>query len=161
MHKITTLTNPRQVVLITSRWKGKDNVMTADWHMPLSFGPMMYAVAIGKTRYSLELIRKSGCFVVNFIPKEMEKQAVYCGYHTGKDKDKFKASGLGKEESESIDCPRIKGALACLECKVEEEKEVGDHILFIVSVSATKFVKRGLRLFHLWGKNFTTTERFK
>lgn len=63
--RITTLTNQRQTILLTCRAEKKDNIMTLDWHMPLSFEPMMHAVSIGKTRYSLELVRKSKVFVVS------------------------------------------------------------------------------------------------
>lgn len=154
---ITGYTNPRQTILVTCRHAGKDNLLTLDWHTPLSFSPMMYAISVGKTRFSLELIRKSGVFVVNFMSKDFEKEIVYCGYHTGKDKDKFKAAGLEKEESEKIDCPRLKAALALLECKVIKELDVGDHMLFIAEVVNAVFRKRAKRLFHISQKNFTTT----
>jgi len=155
--KITTLTNPRQTILLTCRAEGKDNVMTLDWHTPLSFQPMMYAVSIGKTRYSLELVRKSKVFVVNFVPKELEKAVLYCGRHSGRNIEKFKEAGLKKEEAETIDCPRISGALGYLECQVEKEIEVGDHILFIAKVTKANLKKEGKRLFHLFGDKFTTT----
>ena len=155
--KITTLTNPRQTILLTCRAEGKDNVMTLDWHTPLSFQPMMYAVSIGKTRYSLELVRKSKVFVVNFVPKELEKAVLYCGRYSGRNIEKFKEAGLKKEEAETIDCPRISGALGYLECQVEKEIEVGDHILFIAKVTKANLKKEGKRLFHLFGDKFTTT----
>jgi len=155
--KITTLTNPRQTILLTCRAEGKDNVMTLDWHTPLSFQPMMYAVSIGKTRYSLELVRKSKVFVVNFVPKELEKAVLYCGRYSGRNIDKFKEAGLEKEKAETIDCPRISGALGYLECQVEKEIEVGDHILFIAKVTKANLKKEGKRLFHLFGDKFTTT----
>lgn len=156
--KITTLTNPRQTILLTSRWRKIDNVMTLDWHTPLSFEPMMYAVSIGKTRYSLELIRKSKVFVINFMSKDFKKEILFCGRHSGRDVDKFKETGLKKEEAETINCFRIKQALGYLECKVEEEIEVGDHILFIATVKKAELKKEGKRLFHLFGDKFTTTK---
>ena len=131
--------------------------MTLDWHTPLSFNPMMYAVSIGKTRYSLELVKKSKVFAVNFISKNLEKEALFCGRHSGKDIDKFKATNLEKEEAETINCPLIKNSLAYLECKVKNEIEVGDHILFIAEVTKAVFKKRGKRLFHLFEDKFTTT----
>jgi len=109
--KITTLTNPRQTILLTSRAEDKDNVMTLDWHTPLSFEPMIYAVSIGKNRFSLNLVRKSKIFVVNFMSKDFEKEVLYCGRHSGKNIDKFKEAKLKKEEAETINCPRIKKAL--------------------------------------------------
>lgn len=155
--KITTLTNPRQTILLTCRLKGKDNVMTLDWHTPLSFEPMMYAVSIGKTRFSLNLIKESKVFVVNFMSKDFEKEILFCGRHSGKNIDKFKETGLEKEEAETIDCPRIKQALGYLECKVEKEIEVGDHILFIARVTKADLKQKAKRLFHLFDDKFTTT----
>jgi len=155
--RITTLTNPRQTILLTCRAKGKDNIMTLDWHTPLSFEPMMYAVSIGKTRFSLELVQKSGVFVVNFISKDFEKEVLWSGRHSGKNFDKFKETGFHKEEAETIDCPIIKESLGYLECKVEKEIEVGDHVLFIAKVTKSKLKQKGKRLFHLFKDRFTTT----
>jgi flavin reductase (DIM6/NTAB) family NADH-FMN oxidoreductase RutF len=155
--KITTITNPRQTILLTSRFKGQDNIMTLDWHTPLSFEPMMYAVSIGESRFSLNLVRHSKVFVVNFMSKDFEKEILFCGRHSGKDIDKFKETGLEKEEAETIDCPRIKQALGYLECKVVKEIEVGDHILFIARVTKAELRKKEKRLFHLFADKFTTT----
>ncbi len=156
--KITSLSNPRQTVLLTVRADGKDNIITLDWHTPLSFGPMMYGVCIGKTRYSLELVRKSKVFVVNFMGKEFEKEVLFCGRHSGRSFDKFKETSLEKEESETINCPRIRQALGYLECEVEREVETGDHIFFIAKVKKAELKRKGKRLFHMFADNFTTTE---
>jgi len=157
MHKITTYTNPRQVILVTCRANGKDNVFTLDWHTPLSFQPMMYAISVGKSRYSLELIRTSKCFVVNFMPAEFEKEIYYCGSHSGRNVDKFEICNFEKENAKKIDCPRIKQAIGYLECKVVEELEAGDHVLFVAKIVHAELKKRTHRLFHLWGNKFTTT----
>jgi len=155
--RITTLTNPRQTILLTSRHKNKDNVMTLDWHTPLSFAPMMYAVSVGKTRFSLGLIKKSKVFVVNFMSKDFESKILFCGRNRGEKMDKFKKAGLEKEEADTINCPRIKQSLGYLECKVEKEVETGDHILFIAKVTKGGLKKKGKRLFHLFSDKFTTT----
>ena len=155
--KITTITNPKQTILLTCRAKGKDNVITLDWHTLLSFKPMMYAVSIGKTRFSFNLVKSSKVFVVNFMSKDFEKEVLFCGRNSGKVLDKFKETGLEKEEAETIDCPRIKQALGYLECKVEKEIEVGDHVLFIAKVSKAELKEKGKRIFHLFEDKFTTT----
>ncbi len=156
--RITTLTNPLQTILLTSRSGKKDNVMTADWHIPLSFEPMMYAVSIGKGRYSMRLIKKSKVFVINFMPKESEKKVLFCGVHSGKNTDKFKEAGLIKEEARTINCPVIKQALGHLECKVVKEVAVGDHVLFVGRITKAELKKKGKRLFHLFDDKFTTTK---
>lgn len=157
--KITTLTNPRQTILLTCRHLDQDNVMTLDWHTPLSFDPMMYAVAIAKIRFSCSLVQKSKVFGVNFMSKDFEREVLYCGRHSGKDLDKFKETGLKKEEGEKINCPLIKQALGYLECKVVKEIETGDHILFIAEIVNYELRKKAKRLFHLFSDYFTTTEK--
>ena len=156
---------PRQTVLITCRSHikvltkevVKDNIITIDWHMPTSFNPELYAISIGKTRFSMELIRKSRAFVVNFMPYSLKDKVLMCGRVSGKHVDKFKETGLTKAEAEKLDCPRIKEALAWLECEVINEIETGDHIIFIGKVVKSELMKKDKRVFHIEGDNFTTT----
>lgn len=149
---------PIQVILITSRYNDKDNIMTCSWHMPVSFAPELYAIAIGKSRFTLDLIKKSKVFAINFIPKDMEKQAVAVGRVTGRALDKFGAANLEKDEAEKIDCPVLKEALSHIECEVINTVDVGDHFILIGKVVNTKHNKEGKRLFQLaTGNKFTTT----
>ena len=149
--RISEIANPRQVILVTSRWQDKDDIITLAWHTPLSFEPMMYAISVGKKRYSLKLIRNSKVFVVNFISKEFKKDILLCGEVSGREVDKFKSTNFEKEEAETINCPRIKQALGYLECRVVEEIETGDHILFIGRVTKAELRKHGVKLFHISG----------
>jgi flavin reductase (DIM6/NTAB) family NADH-FMN oxidoreductase RutF len=155
--RITDATNPLQTILLTCRAGGKDNIITLDWHMPLSFEPMMFAVSIGKTRFSLELVRSSKVFVANFMGNVSEKDVLFCGRNSGRNVDKFAESGLEKEEAKTVDCPRVVQALAYLECEVAGEIETGDHIIFIGKVTHTEEKGKGKRLFHVGGDEFTTT----
>lgn len=149
--RISEIANPRQIILVTSRWQNKDDIITLAWHMPLSFDPMMYGISIGKKRFSLELIRNSKVFVVNFISKEFKEDILFCGEVSGREVDKFKETRFEKEEAETINCPRIKQALGYLECEVVDEIETGDHILFIGKVKKAELKKHGVRLFHISG----------
>lgn len=163
---ISELVGARQVVLITSRAEAeilgkrvtKDNVMTADWHSPLSFKPLLYGIVIGVARYSLRLIKKSKVFCVNFVPYKMRKKAVECGSYSGEHLDKFAKFGLEKAECNRIDCPRLKGASAWLECEVVNELETGDHVLFVGKVVNSGVREAGKRLYHITADKFTTTK---
>lgn len=160
--------NPRQTVLITSRGTAKnrfnskeeikDNIITLDWHMPTSFEPFLYAISIGRTRFSYNIIKNSGIFVVNFMPYELEKEVLFCGRNSGEHIDKLKESGLTKQESEKVDCFRIKEASAYIECEVINEIEAGDHIIFIGKAINSYEKDEKKRLFHIEGDNFTTTK---
>lgn len=160
--------NPRQTVLVSCRGltkdmfsgkeEHKDNIIVLDWHMPLSFEPFLYGIAIGKTRFSLELIRESKVFAVNFMPLHLKDDVIFCGRNSGQHIDKFKETNLLKEECEKIDCPKIKQALAHLECEIINEIETGDHILFIGKVVHEDEKETGKRIFHTEDDDFTTTQ---
>ncbi len=157
---------PRQVVLVSSRAEAevmgkrqeKQDIITLSWSMPVSFQPELYAIAVGKQRFSYRLIKESGVFCVNFMPYELKDKALFCGRNTGEHMDKFSESGFTPEECEKIHCPRIKEALAFMECEVKDEIEAGDHAIFIGEVMKSAEKKKGKRLFHLGGDRFTTTE---
>jgi len=124
--------------------------------MRTSISPELYAISIGKTRYSLGLIKKSKVFVVNFMPYYLRDAILYCGRTSGVITDKFKETGLHKEEAESVDCPRIAEAIAYLECEVVTEVEAGDHVILIGKVIRSLLKKEEKRIFHIEGNDFTT-----
>ncbi|MEA2035976.1 MAG: flavin reductase family protein [Nanoarchaeota archaeon] len=161
---MSELTDPRQVILVTSREEVeimgkkqvKDNIITLAWHMPVSFNPNLYGIAIGKTRFSAQIISKSKAFCINFIPYELGKQALVVGTKSGNHLDKFKEAKLAKEECQNIDCPRIKEALAYIECEVINEVDAGDHIVYIGKVLNSEVKKEGKRLLQQAGGFITT-----
>ncbi|RMF06865.1 flavin reductase family protein [Candidatus Woesearchaeota archaeon] len=156
---------PRQVVLVTSRDEAeimgrkqkKDNIITVAWHTPLSHNPFLYGIAIGKTRFSRQLIDNSRVFAVNFIGEHLKDAAVKAGTVSGMHTDKFAYCGLTKKECEKIDAPRIGEACAWIECEVVEAIETGDHIFYVGRVVNSVAEKNEKRLFQLGGMAFTTT----
>ncbi|MFH1440056.1 MAG: flavin reductase family protein [Candidatus Woesearchaeota archaeon] len=157
---------PRQIVLVTCReeldFMGKTkeihNIITVDWHMPCSFEPFLYAISIGKSRASYDLIKKSGVFVVNFIPFTLKDAAIFCGRHSGRHHDKFKETGLTMIESNHVDCPKIKEAIGYIECNVIEEIEAGDHVIFVGEVTHQELKREEKRLFHFGGSEFLAVD---
>lgn len=167
MTSMFELSNPRQTILVTSRANvkilgkevEKDNIFALTWHMPVSFAPEIYAIAVSPKRFSYNLIEKSKVFAVNFMPAELEKAIVFCGRNNGEHIDKFEKTGLTKVECDKIDCPRIKEALAYLECQVIDSIEQGDHVVFFGKVISLAENKKGKRLYQTIGDKFTTTEK--
>ena len=140
---------PRQVVLITTRHDGAEDVWALDAHTHLSFEPSLYGIAVNKNGYGAELVRCSGVFIVNFVPATWETVILFCGNVSGRTVDKFAASGLRKEEGESVNAPRLADSLGALECKVRQTLEVGDHTLFIGEVTHRILRAEAPRLHHL------------
>ncbi|MFH1781252.1 MAG: flavin reductase family protein [Patescibacteria group bacterium] len=154
--RISDYANPRQVILVSSRDKDQDNIITLAWHMPLSFEPMMYAIALGTTRYSYKMIKDSGVFVVNFMSLEYKDQVLECGSVSGHEHDKFAEFGLTKEEADKISCPVIGEASSYLECKIKEEVIMGDHAIFMADVLKAEKKDDKDRIFQISGEMFGT-----
>lgn len=158
---------PRQVMLLTTRAETeilgkkmiKDNVMAVAWHTPISHKPLLYGALIGKDRFSLRLIRQSRVFVVNFIAATMRDATLYVGSHSGNHLDKFKDANIAKAEAETIDCCRLNDSTAWIECELQDEVELGDHVLVVGKVTYQGVNKRARRLFYLGNNQFTTTQK--
>jgi flavin reductase (DIM6/NTAB) family NADH-FMN oxidoreductase RutF len=149
--------NPRQTIVVTCRSKGFDNGCTLSWHSPASFEPFLYSIFLYKKRKSFEMIKESRVFCVNFLTEDQEKLAMLFGTKSGYKIDKFKEGNVEKEDCEKIDCPRIKGCSAYLECGLSDMFEVGDHIALIGKV--IKEVKGNMKK-KLFQSNITGTYSF-
>lgn len=158
---------PRIVALVSTRAviksrfskdkQPKDNLITLSWHMPVSFDPFLYAISISKERYSYGLIKESGVFAVNFLPNKLKKEVLFCGRQSGEVIDKFRETGLTREECDKIECPRVKESLGIFECEVVDEIEAGDHQIIIGKVINSVKKADGKKIFQVEGDIFTTT----
>jgi len=102
--------------------------------MPVSKKPPLIVIAIGRKTYSCELIEKSKEFVVNVPPMDMTPKIYYCGFHSGFQVDKFKATGLTPSSACQVKAPIIDECVAFMKCMVWREIETGDKNLFIGEV---------------------------
>ena len=164
MTEIEEFSKPRQTALVTTRNKTEkisgriettDNISMITRHTPIS--SEIYAIAINKKALSYNHIKESKVFAINFMPYSKEEEVRYCKTNSGRFKDKFKESGLQKEECSYIDCPNIKEAIANAECEIINEVDAGNYSLFIAKV--VKFKNKGdtKRIFYTKEDNFTTT----
>lgn len=129
---------PEHVVFIISvNEKGKPSGMTAEWITKCSSEPPMFAIVLGKERYTRKLIQESKEFVIAVPNKDLEKELIFFGNTHGNEVDKFKETGIETEKSKFIKSPLIKNATINFECTVEKEVDCGDHIIFIGKVLAS------------------------
>jgi len=123
---------PVETALVSVRAVVKDNVMACDWHSKVNYDPELYMISIGHSRFTYNMIKKSKCFVVNFMPAKLVEKVRKCGRISGKDVlNKFTEVGLGIKEAKKIDCPVVAEALAHIECKVIKEIDFSDHTIFV------------------------------
>lgn len=158
-----SLLYPRPVVLVSCvDSKGKRNIITLAWSMPVSFNPPMLAVSIGFRRESYRMIMESGEFVVNVPSSKLAREVLLCGTISGRDFDKFKEAKLTAASARKVRAPIVAECLAHLECKVEKAIETGDHMVFIGRVleayAEEDFAERKKEvLLYLGEKKFTTS----
>lgn len=147
---------PLRVVLITSKYGPKENVMTAAWCFPLSMVPPLFGVSVSGKRLSHELISKGGAFAINLVDAGMKAKALAAGRTSGKDHDKFVEIPLAKEYG-TLGIPLLKESHVSIECRLVRELELGDHVLFVgeaVNIMDRRGGKRAKGLYHAGGDDF-------
>lgn len=130
-----TLLNPVPVVLITSqRPGGKPNIITVAWVGTVCSDPPMVGVSIRPQRYSHDIIAETGQFVVNLPSRDILRAVDFCGVKSGRDADKFAATGLTPLPAARVAAPLIRECPVHLECRVRQVIRLGSHDLFLAEV---------------------------
>jgi flavin reductase (DIM6/NTAB) family NADH-FMN oxidoreductase RutF len=128
------LINHGPVVMVTCGNRGKANIITVAWNMPVSKDPPLTAISIGTSRYSHGLISRTGEFVICIPRVSLIKQLWACGRQSGARVDKFKITGLTPSKSKRVSVPGIEECIANIECRVAGSMEAGDHTVFLGEV---------------------------
>lgn len=134
-----TLLYPTPVCVIgTYDPSGKPNVMTAAWVGICCSSPPCIAVSLRKATYTYGNIMNRKAFTVCLPSEDYAKHADYFGLVSGRDVDKFAASGLTPLKSELVDAPLVKEFPVAIECKLHRFVEIGLHTEFIGEILDVK-----------------------
>jgi len=98
--------------------------------------PPMVSISIRKERYSYNLIKEKGQFVINLTTRKLAFAADFCGVKSGRDVDKFEVLKLTQEKASVVDVPMIKESPVNIECTVKDIIELGSHDMFIAQIEA-------------------------
>jgi flavin reductase (DIM6/NTAB) family NADH-FMN oxidoreductase RutF len=134
LDQIRRYLEPGPIVLVSSAWKGKTNIMTMGWHMMMGFSPALFACYIWDANHSFEMIRGSRECVINLPTIELANEAVGIGNCSGATIDKFHKFGLTPVAAEQVDAPLIKECYANFECRLYDGRQIAKHGLFIWEV---------------------------
>jgi flavin reductase (DIM6/NTAB) family NADH-FMN oxidoreductase RutF len=129
-----TFVYPIPAVMVSCGTMEKSNIITVAWTGILNTNPAMVYISVRPTRYSYNIIKEQGEFVINLTTKDLAYATDWCGVKSGKDVDKFKEMKLTKEKASFVKCPLIKESPVSVECKVKEIKELGSHHMFLAEV---------------------------
>ena len=132
--KSGTFIYPIPAVLVTSGTMENSNIMTVAWTGIINTNPAMCYISVRPERYSYNLIKESGEFVINLTTEDLAYATDWCGVKSGRDVDKFKEMKLTKQKANFVKCPMIEESPVSIECKVKEVKELGSHHMFIAEV---------------------------
>ena len=129
-----TFLYPIPAVMVSCGTMEKSNIITIAWTGIINTNPAMVYISVRPNRFSYELIKEQGEFVINLTNKDLVYATDWCGVKSGSEFDKFKEMNLTKENGKFVKCPLIKESPVSVECKVKEIKKLGSHNMIIAEV---------------------------
>lgn len=137
-----TLEAPLPPVLVSCGTMEHPNALTIAWSGIVNSDPPMTYISVRPERYSFDIIRKSGEFVINLPTEALVPSIDFCGVRSGRDMDKIKACGLTLEPGETVSAPLIAESPVHLECSVVQELPLGSHHMFLARITAVRIDER-------------------
>jgi len=125
---------PGPIVLVSSRWKGRANIMTLGWHTVMEFTPSLVGCIISEANHSFRMIRESGECVINLPTTALTDVVVGIGNTSGAEIDKFEHFGLTPDEAQEVGAPLIRECHANFECRLYDDALVDRYNFFIFEV---------------------------
>ena len=140
MGKITwkggTFVYPLPAVMVSCGDMKNSNIITVAWTGIINTNPAMCYISVRPERFSHELIKKNGEFVINLTTKELARATDWCGVKSGRDFDKFKEMGHTKEKATIVKSPMIAESPISVECKVDKIVPLGSHDMITAKIVA-------------------------
>lgn len=128
---------PLPVVMVSVADKeGKNNIITIAWAGTICSNPPMVSISVRPERYSYNIIKETGEFVINLTTKDLTYATDYCGVKSGREVDKFKEMGLTALPGKEVNAPLIAESPVNIECKVTQVIPLGSHDMFLAEVVA-------------------------
>jgi len=118
--------------------EGKPNAMTAAWGGICCSDPPCIAISLRKATYTYGNLMAQKAFTINVPSERHLKAADYFGLVSGRDTDKFAATGLTPIRSELVNAPYIQEFPLVLECNVVHVFELGLHTQFVGRIMDVK-----------------------
>ena len=131
-----TLLAPVPPALVTCADGERKNVLTVAWTGIINSDPPKTYISVRPSRFSHDIIKKSGVFAINLTTKNLVRAADWCGVCTGAKNDKFAKCNLETEQASEIDCPILSESPVTLECRVTDVVPLGSHDMFLADIVA-------------------------
>ena len=134
-----TLLLPTPVWIVgTYDGEGKANAAAVAWGGIVCSKPPCVSVSLRAATYTHGNIVARKAFTVNVPSVAQAAEADYFGLASGRDVDKFAATGLTPVKSDLVDAPYIAEFALVAECKLYKTVELGLHTEFIGEILDVK-----------------------
>ena len=110
------------------------NLLTIGWTGTVCSNPPMCYISVRPERYSYDIIKRNGCFVINLTTKALARATDFCGVRSGRDCDKFQLAGLTPGKASVVNAPTVLESPVSIECKVVDVRRLGSHDMFLAEV---------------------------
>lgn len=122
------------VMVSCRRGNEKPNIITVAWTGTVCSDPAMVYISVRPERYSYDIIRESGEFVINLTTESLAEVTDWCGVRSGRDVDKFAQMHLTPVPSKYVSVPSIAESPVNIECRVKQVIPLGSHDMFLAEV---------------------------
>lgn len=122
------------VMVSCRRGDEKPNIITVAWTGTVCSDPAMVYISVRPERYSYDIIRESGEFVINLTTESLAEATDWCGVRSGRDVDKFAQMHLTPVPSKYVSVPSIAESPVNIECRVKQVIPLGSHDMFLAEV---------------------------
>lgn len=129
-----TMIYPVPAVLVSCGTSAESNFFTVAWTGTICTNPAMCYISVRPERHSYPMITSAMEFTINLTTASMAKATDFAGVRSGRDIDKWKATGLTPVKGVKVSCPYIKESPLSIECRVKEILHLGSHDMFIAEV---------------------------
>ena len=126
---------PLPAVMLSCKREGeRPNILTVAWAGTVNTNPPMVSISVRPERYSYDIIKETGEFVINLTTENLAYATDFCGVKSGRDVDKFAELALTPVELSHVSVPGIGESPVNIECRVNRILELGSHHMFIADV---------------------------
>lgn len=133
--KAGNMVYPVPAVMVSCGREGeRANIITVAWCGTCNSQEPMAYISVRPERYSYDIIKETGEFVMNLVNRPLVFATDYCGVKSGRDVDKFKEMALTRQESQYVKAPGIAESPVNIECRVRQVVPLGSHDMFIADV---------------------------
>lgn len=129
-----TMVYPLPAVIVSCGDMERSNLITIAWTGTICTDPAMLYISVRPERHSYAMIKERMEFTVNLTTADMARATDWIGVKSGRDHDKWAATGLTPEPGVAVECPSVKESPLSIECRVKEIIPLGTHHMFIAEV---------------------------